>query len=167
MNSELRDLLASPFVIASEIERCLSSFAPEHDPYLVEDGQAYPLQRPEAPEDSQALRVALGNVPALGRRLSAWRSAVFDLEARNAKRLSVLVAGIIGLTSVDGSEALQGKLTRHLYGQWDVRGKDVAGASRDDFVRWTRRYDLLPRSWRYVRCDVPTQAIDAPQRRRS
>lgn len=84
-----------------------------------------------------------------------YRVAVLDHEASEAARLGVLLWVMDTLKRIaDGGVDVPAKLTRGigdvLEHEWRVRSIPFGGDLRGHATRHTRRYDILPRAWRYA-----------------
>lgn len=88
-----------------------------------------------------------------------YRNAVLDLEGSNARKLQVLVWTLRELYRLRdlpscSNPSLIDPLTESvgnaLHFSWKLADVPLDGDYRDWAVKNTRRYDLLPRSWRYV-----------------
>jgi hypothetical protein len=92
--------------------------------------------------------------------LGGWRAQVTELEALSAQRLIVLCSTVrtllkLGDRTSDPStlERIEGMLARlasHLALAWRIEPPALAIDLRTWTVQVTRRFDLLPRAWRYV-----------------
>jgi hypothetical protein len=92
--------------------------------------------------------------------LGGYRAQVTELEALSAQRLIVLCSTVRTLDKLskrtsdpDTLERIEGMLARlagHLALAWRLEPPALAIDLRTWTVQVTRRYDLLPRAWRYV-----------------
>ncbi len=92
--------------------------------------------------------------------VGSYRAAVTELEALGAQRLAVVCSTIRTLCKLgdrtsdpDTLKRIDGMLTRlgaHLTLAWNLDLPADGADLRTWSVQATRRYDLLPRSWRHV-----------------
>lgn len=92
--------------------------------------------------------------------VGGYRAAVTDLEATSAQRLSVVcstIRSLLGLgyrtedlPTLERIDAMLTRLAAHLALAWNVEVPPQHADLRTWSVAATRRYDLLPRAWRYV-----------------
>lgn len=92
--------------------------------------------------------------------LSGYRLAVTELEAQSAQRIAVLCSTIRTLlklgdrtedpNTIERIDAMLSRLGGHLALAWRMEPPALSIDLRTWSVQVSRRYDLLPRSWRYV-----------------
>jgi hypothetical protein len=92
--------------------------------------------------------------------LGGYRAQVTELEALSAQRLAVLCSTVRTLcklsdrttdtSTLDRIEGMLSRLASHLALAWRIEPPAPAIDLRTWTVQVTRRYDLLPRAWRYV-----------------
>lgn len=92
--------------------------------------------------------------PSLARDFASWRAAVSDMEASNARRLSVLSWCARALTEMRARSTAPEKVDKmtFLFADWIAKEWSTDVPLTGDLRAWTsratRRYDLLPRAWR-------------------
>lgn len=87
-----------------------------------------------------------------------YRNAVWDNEGANARKLQVLVwvlRTLYRLRDLESADAdiidpLAQRVSEMLHFEWRVKNVPLEGDYRDWATRSTRRYDLMPRVWRFV-----------------
>jgi hypothetical protein len=105
------------------------------------------------------VEASLGNA-SFALAVGSYRAAVTELEALSAQRLSVVCSTIRTLCKLGDRTSdehtlkrIDGMLTRlgaHLTLAWNLDLPADNADLRTWSVQATRRYDLLPRSWRFV-----------------
>lgn len=103
------------------------------------------------------LELAVKEDPELPPIFRDWRTAVHDLEARNAGRLRVLLGVARDLNTMadldddpEPARKMSAVLADWLLREWELRDFGLDDDFRELCIVRTRRYDLLPKAWRYV-----------------
>jgi hypothetical protein len=91
---------------------------------------------------------------------AAWRVVVTDLEAQSAQRLLVLASTQRSLRvlsqrtsdeqTLSHIDSMLSRIASHLVIAWRIEPPHARVDLRAWSVQATRRYDLLPRAWRYL-----------------
>jgi hypothetical protein len=104
--------------------------------------------------DEQQVRGLVTSIPKV---FGDYRSAVTDFEASEAAKLETLAWALRKLaeiktfsTNPGAVEDLESRLGAFLWSAWKIKSVPMTGDVRPAAARKTRRYDLLPATWRFA-----------------